>query len=604
VTDAYRPIADYGFLSSCRSSALVSSAGSVDWACLPRFDAGSAFGRLLDAERGGHFSIRPVDRLSSVERTYLDGSLVLETRWTTPTGTVRCTDALAIDEDPTTEPLPHLLRRVECTEGAVELEVVVVPRFDYGSTRPWLRTHEGGRVSAVGGNDSVVVHSTVELELDQAGCRCLATTTLGEGDVMAVDLVAMPAHRTDPSAADAATVADRLEATLGWWRDWSARTRPGDEHGEVVRRSAVVLKGLTCAPTGAVIAAPTTSLPEVPGGSSNWDYRYSWVRDAHVTLRSLAAVGHTESARGFRDFIVRSAAGHAEELQVMFGPYGERQLPERELDLEGWDGASPVRVGNGAATQTQLDVYGHLLDAVHMWHCEGDPIDEDEWAFLTSVVDLAANRWRDRGSGVWELRGPPREFVHSKVMVWVALDRALSLVDDHGFEAVTADRWRDVREAVRHDVETRGVDPDRGNFVQYYGTTALDASLLKLPLVGFVDATDERMVATTDAIRHELAVPPDGFLLRFRKEGSGGGEGVFLLCSCWLVEVLALQGRIEEAEDLLGRLVAVGNDLGLYSEEWEPESRQMLGNFPQAFTHLGLIAAARRLDAVRRGDDR
>lgn len=593
--DRYRSIGDYAFLSDCHSTALVSSHGSIDWACLRRFDAGSVFGRILDAERGGFFSIRPVAEITEVTRRYLPATLVLETTMTTEHGSIRCTDAYAMRRGGASTPSQELLRKVEGLDGDVEVEVLVDPRFDYGLTQPWLRLHDDGRYSAIGGDDAIVLHSSVDLDMDRERCRFSARTRLRHSDVATISLVSQAAHLVDTSAADHDKVGAHLRTTRRWWTDWSKATVTDGPYAEVLARSAAVLKGLTCAPTGAIVAASTTSLPEVPGGSANWDYRYSWVRDSTLSLDSLAEVGHHEVAKGFRDFVMRSAAGHGAELQIMYGPYGERRLPELELDLEGWRGSSPVRVGNAAVDQTQLDVYGHLLDAAHRWHTESNDLDDDEWAFLASVVDQAAAHRDDPDSGIWEMRGTLRHFVQSKVMIWVALDRGIRFVEDHGFADGATDRWRVAREQVRHDIETRGVDADRGNFVQYYGTTAVDASLLKLPLVGFVDANDERMRTTTDVIMDELCVAPYGFLRRFHSDSEGDDEGVFLLCSFWLVEVLALQERLDDATTLFERLVGVGNDVGLFSEEATADGTELLGNFPQAFTHLGLIAAAKRL---------
>ncbi len=440
-----------------------------------------------------------------------------------------------------------------------------------------------------------MVHCSCELDVDRERCRFTAREALRVDDEMAVSLISQAAHLVDTSAADHEKVGAHLRSTRRWWTGWSKATEVEGAHAEALERSALVLKGLTCAPTGAVVAAPTTSLPEVPGGSANWDYRYSWVRDSTLTMDSLAEVGHHEVAQGFRDFVIRSAAGHGDELQIMFGPYGSRQLPERELELQGWRGSSPVRIGNAAAAQTQLDVYGHLLDAAHHWQAGSDNMSDDEWSFLASVVDQAVIHRDDVDAGIWEVRGAPRHFVHSKAMIWLALDRGIKLVEDHGFVSGTTDRWRDARDQVRHGIETRGVDLDRGNFVQYYGSTAVDASLLKLPLIGFVDANDERMRTTTEVIMDDLGTEPYGFLRRYRSDGTGASEGVFLLCSFWLVEVLVLQDRRDEATDLFEHLVAVGNDVGLYSEEASPDGTELLGNFPQAFTHLGLVSAEKRL---------
>ncbi len=603
----YRPIGDYGFLSDCHSTALVSSEGSIDWACLRRFDSGSSFGRLLDVERGGFFSIRPADTITSTERRYRGDTMLLETTMRTDRGAVRVVDCFAMREGGSAEPLGQLLRLVEGVEGAVDVAITIEPRFDYGTTQPWLRNHADRVWSAVGGDDAIVIASECDLDLRRDDCCLSGVVTVEAGRSIAITVVSQPAHLLDPDAADVGAVRERLAVTEQWWRDWSSSTDARGRFEPVIRRSALVLKGLCCAPTGAIIAAPTTSLPEVPGGTSNWDYRYSWVRDATLTLEALQEVGHSEVARGFRDFVIRSSAGHGDELQIMYGAYGERRLTEVELDLEGWRGARPVRVGNGAATQTQLDVYGHLLDAAHVWHRGGGDLDDDEWSFLRTVVDAAVRHRNDPDSGIWELRGDPQHFVHSKVMVWVALDRGIRLVDEHGFDGEGMEHdvatWRRCRDELRDEIEREGVDADRGIFVQSYGSSAVDASLLKLALVGFVEATDDRMVATTEAIIDELSTGPDGLIRRFRRPDAassddGGHEGVFLLCSCWLVEVLALQGRIDEAARLFEAIVSVGNDLGLYAEEYSVDGDEMLGNFPQAFTHLGLIAAEARLRSV------
>ncbi len=621
----YLPIADYALLSDCHSTALISRYGSIDWACLGRFDAASTFGRLLDFDRGGYFSIRPSAPILDVERHYLPGTLVLVSTMRTEQGALRCTDGFAMAPGGSLHPGGQLLRFVECVEGSVEIDVEVEPRFDYGSTRPWLRRHPDRRITAVGGSAAIIIDTTEDLVIDQHRSRLALRTTLGGGESFAVSLVGTPAHLIDRSTVDCELVSTQIDTTTEWWTKWSAATTADGEHAALVSRSAVVLKGLTCAPTGAIVAAPTTSLPEVAGGNANWDYRYSWVRDSTMVLAALADVGHHEVAQGFRDFLIRSSAGHGDELQIMYGPYGERSLPERELPLEGWRSSFPVRTGNGAASQSQLDVYGHLLDAAHLWHTKGTDIDPDEWDFLTSVVNQAALRAEEPDSGMWEMRGEPRHFVESKAMIWVALDRGLRMVDDHDYPCSAADQWRATRDTVRTQIETLGVDNDRGIFVQSYGSNEVDASLLKLPLIGFIDANDERMRRTTEAIMDELGVGAHGFLRRYRHDGSdpsgsgmsgsgtsgtgragvdesgvGETEGVFLLCSFWLVEVLALQGRVGEATELFRALAALGNDVGLFAEEFDIANNEMLGNYPQAFTHLGLISAERCLRNAER----
>ena len=599
--DAYPPIAEYALLSDCHSAALVSREGSIDWACLRRFDAGSAFGRILDWGRGGFFSIRVRDG-STTDRRYLHGSLVLTTELTGPDGRARITDAFAMRPGGRMEPLHLLLRVVDVVDGSVDLDVVVAPRFDYGSLRPWLRHHEAG-FTAVGGDDALVFHADIPLEVDRDDAQIAGHARLDAGARARFCLVSQWAHQIDADVGRVEEVDDLLDATRSWWRQWSASTRPGPHYSDVVVQSAAVLKGLTCAPTGAVVAAATTSLPEHVGGSRNWDYRYAWIRDATLTLDALAAVGHADVARGFRDFLLRSAAGHADDLQIMYGPYGARRLPELELDLEGYRGSRPVRVGNSASEQTQLDVYGDILQAAHHWHAEHQEMDDDEWRFLRQVVDAAAERWQERDCGLWEVRGDPQHFVHSKVMMWVALDRGARLADELEDDGA-AERWRATAEELRRAVDEHGVVD--GHFVQAFGSGAADASLLKLSDVGFVEADDPRMMRTVKFVRDRLATK-DGLLRRyegFHADGmQGEGEGVFLLCSFWLVDVLVAQGRVQEATELFERLLAVGNDLNLFSEEYEPDTGELLGNFPQAFTHLGLIKSAVRLGrALQDGD--
>lgn len=600
----YLPIGDYGLISDCHSTALISREGSIDWACLRRFDAGSVFARLLDHDRGGFFSIRPQGTLEGVERRYLNDTMVLQTTLSTATGTLVLSDAFAMRSGGSTDPRGQLLRKLECVAGELDIEVRIEPRFDYGSTRPWLSEVGPGCWLAIGGDDALLVASDLDLFVDRSSPALECTVGMSDGDGAVVTAVSRAAHLVDHDEIDPGRVDDYLEETIDWWTTWSTDTESQGPHAATLSRSALVLKSLCCAPTGAIIAAPTTSLPEVPGGSANWDYRYCWVRDATLTLEALGEVGHHEVANGFRNFIMRSAAGQGDELQIAYGPYGGRRLTEFELDLEGWRGSQPVRIGNGAATQRQLDVFGHLLQAAHLWHEQRAPLTPDEWRFLVSVVNEAVEHRHDPDPGLWEMRGPPRHFVHSKVMIWVALDRGIALVRDHGLPTdvgVDLERWSAARDEMRSAVLTRGVDPGGGNLVQCFGSSQLDASLLKLPLVGFIEATDPTMVATVEAIQRELSTD-DGFLRRYLNdaddvgaEHDGSEEGVFLLCTCWLVEVLALMGRHDEATELFGRLVATGNDLGLHSEEYDVEKRALLGNFPQAFTHLGLISAERRL---------
>jgi GH15 family glucan-1,4-alpha-glucosidase len=600
----YRPIGDYAVLSDCHSTALVSRDGSIDWACLRRMDQESTFARILDHDRGGFFAIVPTGTIIERARRYIEHTMVLETTLTTESGTITVTDAFAMREGGANDPRGELLRHIECTAGEVEVEVVIEPEFDFGEVAPWLSVADDGRITAIGSDDALIIHADFDWQIDRTESRLMARRQLHDGDTMNVVAVARAAHQIDTAAADANCVDEHLAETVGWWQRWSERTTVEGPHAELVERSALVLKSLDCALTGAIIAAPTTSLPEIVGGDANWDYRYCWVRDATLALQALSTVGHDEMAQGFRDFIMRSAAGHGAELQIMYSIFGERRLPELELDLEGWRGSRPVRIGNAASKQIQIDVYGHLLDAAHLWQQHGEAdIDPDEWRFLASVVERAIDHWDQPDSGIWELRGEPRHYVHSKLMVWVALDCGITLVENYDVDDVDLDRWKSVRDEIREAIETNGLDPSGSHFVQYFGGTTVDASLLKLALMSFAEPDDPRMVATVDAIRRDLTHGPDGFIRRFgadESDDAGPGranddEGVFLLCTFWLVEVLAMQGRHDEACELFERVIATSNDLGLFAEEWDVGRGEMVGNFPQAFTHLGLIAADARL---------
>jgi GH15 family glucan-1,4-alpha-glucosidase len=638
----YAPISDYALVGDCHGAALVGRTGSIDWACPRRFDAGSIFGRLLDAQHGGFFAISPVARFES-KRQYVPDTMVLETRFETADGEVRVTDALAMRSGGRSHPLRQLLRVVECVRGSVELDVVIEPRFDYGSLRPWLHRHdargdhrhgadfdpaadadraslvaetrrpgaeyeesgEGGAesaindgprlFSAVGGDEAIVVSTDLALEVDAKAVTIGGRVRVSAGERRFVSLVWHPAHAIDLRAVAADEAGRRLDETIEWWRAWVSKgARESGPYADAVQRSALVLKALTTAPTGAIIAAPTTSLPERIGGDRNWDYRYCWVRDAAFTIAALHEVGHEEVATGFRRFLARSAAGHADDMQILYGCYGERRMAEVELrHLSGYKNSAPVRVGNGAAEQRQLDVYGEFVNAFWSSHRVGDPVGNGTWKFLRSLVNTATTAWRQPDQGLWEIRGDPRHFVYSKVMCWVAVDRGIRLATEMGRQAALA-RWTPARDEIRAAIYRQGIDPARGCFVQSFGSMELDASLLMLPLVGFIDARDPLMLATVAAIEKELVV--DGFVRRYRPEcvndGVGGGEGTFLMCTFWLVDVLALQGRLDDARALFERLLALANDVGLYSEQYDTSTAQMIGNFPQAFTHVALINSA------------
>ena len=598
----YEPIASYALIGDCHSTALVSARGSIDWACLRRFDAGGVFCRLLDADRGGAFELR-AEGLTTCHRSYLEDTNVLETIFETAGGRARVLDCFSMREGGSRRPHQQLLRVVEGMEGQVGFEVVIEPRFDYGAIAPWLRYHSPEDVhSAIGGDDAIVVSANCPLTIERTAARLRGRFVVGAGQRCRLSLVASMAHDAVLRRVADDIIDRRLEQTIAWWRRWVAKGHYRPEFREHVVRSALVLKALTCAPTGAIVAAPTTSLPEVIGGPRNWDYRYTWIRDSTLTLSALLSVGHEDVAHGFKAFIERTAAGRAEDLQIMYRCYGERRLPELALPhLEGYRGSRPVRVGNGAADQRQLDVFGELLD---LWHLSAhtvtvQPVSGDEWRFLRGLVEAARALWRKPDQGLWEMRSPPRHFVHSKVMCWVALDRGIELAERQELPC-DLDGWRTERAELRREIERRGVDPGRGCFVQAFESQDLDASLLLLPIVGFVDPNDPRMHATVVHLEKELGV--DGLLLRRYRadldDGLTGQEGFFLMTSFWLVEVLAMQGKVEEAEARFRRLLELGNDVHLFAEEFLPGVGQ-LGNFPQAFTHVAIIGAAQQLADAR-----
>ena len=591
--DPYPPIGDYALIGDCHSVALVSRHGSIDWCCMSRFDSGSSFGRILDWEKGGYCSIEPTEPGDEPLRTYVEDTLVLATTFRTSGGEAVLNDCFAMRRGGARTPRRQLLRFVEGKQGRVELRLRIAPRFDYGGVRPWIRHHGRRLYSAVGGDDALVLSGDIELSpSDEHGLE--AVFTVRPGERVRLSIVSIEPERIDPDPPeppDPDELDRRFDETVKWWRRWSSGDHLDGPDGPAAKRSAIVLKALTNATTGAVVAAPTTSLPEAIGGGRNWDYRYSWIRDSQFTVRSLGDLGFEAEADGFRRFVERSAAGSAETLQIVYGVGGERRLVEMEISgLEGYRKSAPVRVGNAAAEQLQLDAYGSVLDLSWEWHQLGSSPDDDYWRFLLSVVDTAAARWSDPDHGIWEMRGRPRHFVHSKAMCWVALDRGLRLAEDSLRKAPTS-RWVKCRDAIRRAVETKGYDKDRGVFVQSFGSKELDAALLLLPEFDFVPYEDERMIRTADAIAEEL---DDGGLLR-RYGGDDtldGDEGAFVPCSFWLAECLARQGRLEQARQVFDRAIATSNDLGLFSEEYDTAKGELLGNFPQGLTHLSHIAAA------------
>ncbi len=592
----YPPIADYALIGDCHAAALVSRTGSIDWCCLPRFDSGSVFGRLLDWDRGGHCSIAPRSAGTSSFRSYIEDTSVLVTTFRNHGGEARLFDCFTMRRGGSRDPYKQLIRVVEGIRGRMNLDLVVSPRFDYGEVRPWIRQHGVRLYSAIGGNDALVVTGDPELTpTDDHDLTARISIRAGETSRLSIQYVRPELlDSTEVSGPTPEEIDRRLEQTIAWWRRWVSRIRIEGPHASGVKRSAVVLKCLTNAPTGAIVAAPTTSLPEVPGGSRNWDYRYSWIRDSAFTVRALAELGAEAEADGFRRFIERSAAGSTEDLQILYGAGGERRLVELTLDeAEGYRGARPVRVGNAAARQLQLDVYGELLDLAWRWHLRGHSPDDDYWRFLVELVESAAIRWREPDCGIWEIRGPRKHFVHSKAMCWSALERGLRLARESSRRAPER-RWRTARNELRRAIESRGYDKKRGIFVRSFGSRDVDAALLLLPAVEFVGYEDERMIRTVDVIRVELM--EDGLLRRYRAaDGLKGNEGVFLPASFWLAECLANQGRREEAVEVFDHAVSTGNELGMYSEEFDTGAGEMLGNFPQGLSHLSHISAAMAL---------
>ncbi|HET7053388.1 MAG TPA: glycoside hydrolase family 15 protein [Solirubrobacterales bacterium] len=587
------PISSYGLIGDDRSAALVSAAGSIDWCCMPRFDSGALFARLLDPE-GGHCSITAQRTLG---REYLERTLVLETRLAGEDGEVRLLDFFIAYEE---AEQPCIVRIVEGVKGSVELKAEIVPRFDYGAVAPWLREAGGDNaLAAIGGDDGLLIRADFELEVVDHH-RLEAELTVGEGERKRLSLDYRRPVELEPlerfGALDPGEIDDALDRTVEWWREWFSRLDEEALGLDGVGRSAAVLKALSYEQTGAIVAAPTTSLPEARdlSGERNWDYRYSWVRDSALAAHSLAELGYEEDADAFRRFIERSAAGHAADLQVLFGVGGERRLDEEELDhLDGYRGAAPVRAGNAAGDQFQLDAYGQILDQSWSWHRRGNSPDDDYWRFLADLVDAACERWEEPDRGIWEWRGEPRHFVHSKALAWSAIDRGIRIAEDTGREV--PGRWPAAREEVREATLARGYDERRGAFMQAFDGEGLDAALLRLPAVGFLDWNDERIVGTVDAIREELDF--DGLLRRYDADDGMAPEGAFLPCSFWLATCLARQSRKKEAREVFGRATATANDLDLLAEEYDPVKGRMLGNFPQALTHLSHIEAALALSS-------
>jgi alpha,alpha-trehalase len=591
------PIADYALLSDCRSAALVSTAGSIDWLCCPRFDSKSLFARILD-EDAGHWSIRPSTE-ARVTRRYRDRSMVLETTFQTETGRTTVVDAMAAGPNPSghdlaVSPPRVVLREVSGDEGEVELLVEFRPRPEYGIVWP-LMWQTGGGIAARGGADLLALSSPVPLEIHD-DARATAALTVRSGDRVGFALQHRSTWEERPAFFDQKAVRSMVEETTDSWRSWSEYHQNYDgPWRDLVYHSGSVLQALTFRPTGAIVAAPTTSLPEDVGGMRNWDYRYAWVRDASLTLEALWVAACPDEARDFFGWMAGAVASQLRRgipLQIMFGVGGERDLTERELEhLRGWRDSRPVRIGNGAWNQRQLDVYGEVLGAAHRLAEQLGELDPGTREFLVGVADAAADRWREQDQGIWEIRDEPKDFLYSKLMCWAALDRAVTLADDLG-AGDRVEGWARSRDEIRAAILEHGWSERAGAFAQSFGSDALDASNLVMPIVGFLPATDPRMRSTIEAIAERLT-DERGLVYRYLAEdGLPGQEGTFLLCTFWLAQAWALAGEVARAREVFERAAGYANDVGLLAEEVDPSTGELLGNFPQAFSHIGLINAA------------
>ncbi|MFD9572385.1 glycoside hydrolase family 15 protein [Streptomyces sp. NPDC059982] len=585
-----QPIEDYALIGDLMTSGLVGRDGSIDWLCLPRFDSAACFAALLGDEENGHWRIAPKGAASGepcTRRAYVEGTLVLETFWETDEGTVKVTDFM-----PQRDTAPDVMRIVEGISGRVAVTSILRLRFDYGHVVPWVRRSEGDRV-AVAGPDSAWFRSEPPVRTWGEDNSTRSEFTVGPGDQVAFVLTWHPSHEPRPEQVDPYQA---LRQSLADWRDWSAICTYEGPHREAVLRSLITLKALTYAPTGGIVAAATTSLPEELGGVRNWDYRYCWLRDSTLTLGALLSTGYLDEARAWRHWLLRAVAGDPADLQIMYGIAGERRIPETDLPwLRGYASSAPVRVGNAAVDQLQLDVYGEVLDSLHLARATGLASERHAWKIQLALLDFLEQNWRRPDEGLWEVRGPRRHFVHSKVMAWVAADRAVRALEADPEMPGDVERWRTIRDEVHADVCENGFDAERGTFTQYYGSRELDAATLLIPRVGFLPPGDPRVIGTVDAVRAELG--SSGLVRRYSTEGPSvdglpGDEGAFLACSFWLADALHLTGREKEARALFERLLEACNDVGLLAEEYDPVACRQLGNFPQAFSHVGLVNTA------------
>lgn len=594
------PIEDYAIIGNCQSIALVSRDASIDWMGLPRFDSEACFAALLGTQKNGRWRIAPIHGAAEIHRRYQRGTLVLETEFVTATGRVVITDCMSRREG-----ISDVFRVVRGIAGRMTLRMELVVRFGYGSLLPWVTRLEDGRLRIVAGPDQLLLDTPVETHGENFAT--IAEFDINAGETIPFTLSWRLSHLPMPERIDAAATTERVSQG---WRDWSARCKGDDELSDIVRRSFITLKALTHHETGGIVAAGTTSLPEALGGPRNWDYRYCWLRDSTFTLYALMTGGFTEEADAWREWLLRAVAGAPEQMQIMYGVGGERRLTEFTVDwLPGYAESKPVRIGNAAHEQIQLDVYGEVLDAFYQARRLGIPSSTAGWAMETTLIRHLAEIWQQPDEGIWEVRGGRRHFIHSKVMVWVAFDRAVRSIEEFDLPG-PIEEWRKLRDRIHDDICSKGFNTELNSFTQYYGASEPDASLLLIPLVGFLPADDPRMRGTIVLIERTLL--QDGFVRRYNpdrtSDGLPGTEGVFLACSFWLVDNYVLQGRIAEAQALFDRLLALRNDVGLLSEEFDPKSKHQLGNFPQAFSHVALINSAHNLmtangPARHRADD-
>ena len=582
------PIENYALIGNLRTAALVDRTGSIDWLCLPRFDSGACFASLLGDETNGRWLLAPQGGVKQVRRKYRDNTLVLETEFETESGVATVVDFMPVADRPDQV---DVIRIVKGIRGQVPMRAEVIIRFDYGHTIPWVRKRDYG-FSAVSGPNAIAFRTAVPLE--SKDYTTIGEFTISEGQSETFRLTWFPSHEDEPGDGDPLRMLSEAERR---WRDWAGRCSSEGEWRDAVVRSLITLKALIYAPTGGILAAPTTSLPESLGGPRNWDYRFCWLRDSTFTLYALLISGYTDEAKAWREWLLRAIAGHPQDTQIMYGVAGERMLTEMEIPwLSGYEKSTPVRIGNAAHEQFQLDVYGEVIDTLHVARKYKLERNEDAWLLQRALMDFLESGWKQPDEGIWEVRGPRRDFTHSKVMAWVAVDRSVKEIR-HGFGEGPLDRWLALRDEIHRDVCQRGFDVDRNAFVQYYGSKSLDASLLMIPLVGFLPAKDPRVVSTVAAIERELIYK--GLVLRYQTEtsvdGLPPGEGAFLPCTFWLADNYAIAGRTQEARDLFLRLLDLRNDVGLLSEEYDPVLRRQLGNFPQAFTHVSLVNTAHNL---------